>query len=108
MVKVRGTCHSRLMDRNPYSPPQASVRITVYVQPRASKTEVAGMHGDALKIRLTAPPVDNAANEALIDFIAAKLGIPKSSVRVAAGATGRRKIVEIAGVTLAAVTAALH
>ena len=86
----------------------ASVRITVYVQPRASKTEVVGMHGDALKIRLTAPPVDNAANEALIDFIAAKLGIPKSSVRVAAGATGRRKIVEIAGVKLAAVTAALH
>ena len=85
-----------------------SVRITVYVQPRASKTEVAGMHGDALKIRLTAPPVDNAANEALIDFIAAKLGIPKSSVRVAAGATGRRKIVEIAGVTPAAVTAALR
>jgi len=85
-----------------------SVRITVYVQPRASKTEVAGMHGDALKIRLTAPPVDNAANEALIDFIAAKLGIPKSSVRVAAGATGRRKIVEIDGVTLAAVTAVLH
>ena len=86
----------------------ASVRITVYVQPRASKTEVVGMHGDALKIRLTAPPVDNAANEALIDFIAAKLGIPKSSVRVAAGATGRRKIVEITGVTPAAVTAALR
>ena len=66
------------------------------------------MHGDALKIRLTAPPVDNAANAALIDFIAAKLGIPKSSVRVAAGATGRRKIVEITGVTPAAVTAALR
>jgi uncharacterized protein (TIGR00251 family) len=86
----------------------ASVRITVYVQPRASKTEVAGMHGDALKIRLTAPPVDNAANAALIDFIAAKLGIPKSSIRIAAGATGRRKVVEIAGLTLAEVTAALR
>jgi uncharacterized protein len=86
----------------------ASVRITVYVQPRASKTEVAGMHGDALKIRLTAPPVDNAANTALIDFIAAKLGIPKSSVRLASGATARRKIVEITGVTLAAVTTALR
>jgi hypothetical protein len=66
------------------------------------------MHGDALKIRLTAPPVDNAANAALIEFIAAKLGIPKGNVRVAAGATGRRKIVEIAGVTLDAVTAALR
>jgi uncharacterized protein (TIGR00251 family) len=86
----------------------ASVRISVYVQPRASKTEIAGMHGDALKIRLTAPPVDNAANAALIEFIAGKLGIPKGSVRVAAGATGRRKIVEIAGVTPDAVTAALR
>jgi uncharacterized protein (TIGR00251 family) len=75
---------------------------------RASKTEVAGIHGDALKIRLTAPPVENAANTALIDFIAAKLGIPKSSVRLAAGATARRKIVEITGETLAAVTTALR
>jgi uncharacterized protein (TIGR00251 family) len=86
----------------------ASVRITVYVQPRASKTEVAGMHGDALKIRLTAPPVDYAANTALIEFVAGKLGIPKSSIRIAAGATGRRKVVEIAGLTLAQVTAALR
>jgi uncharacterized protein len=85
-----------------------SVRISVYVQPRASKTEVAGMHGDALKIRLTAPPVDNAANSALIEFIAGRLGIAKSSVRVASGATGRRKIVEIAGVTLDHVSAALR
>jgi uncharacterized protein (TIGR00251 family) len=85
-----------------------SVRISVYVQPRASKTEIAGMHGDALKIRLTAPPVDNAANAALIEFIAGKLGIPKGSVRVAAGATSRRKTVEIAGVTPDAVAAALR
>jgi uncharacterized protein (TIGR00251 family) len=86
----------------------ASVRISVYVQPRASKTEIAGMHGDALKIRLTAPPVDNAANAALVEFIAGKLGIPKGSVRVAAGATSRRKTVEIAGVTPDAVAAALR
>jgi uncharacterized protein (TIGR00251 family) len=84
-----------------------SVRINVYVQPRASKTGVVGMHGDAWKIRVAAPPVDNAANEALTDFIAAKLGIPKRSVRIAAGGTGRRKIVEIVGVTLDAVTAVL-
>jgi uncharacterized protein len=84
-----------------------SVRINVYVQPRASKTGVVGMHGDAWKIRVAAPPVDNAANEALTDFIAAKLGIPKRSVRIAAGGTGRRKIVEIVGITLDAVTAVL-
>jgi uncharacterized protein (TIGR00251 family) len=82
-------------------------RINDYLQPRAPKTGVVGMHGDAWKIRVAAPPVDNAANEALADFIAAKLGIPKRSVRIVAGGTGRRKIVEIVGVTLDAVTALL-
>ena len=86
----------------------SGVRINVYVQPRASKTEIAGMHGDALKIRLTAPPVDNAANAALVEFIAGKVGVPKGSVRVVAGATARRKVVEIAGVPLEAVNAALR
>jgi uncharacterized protein (TIGR00251 family) len=85
----------------------SSVRISVYVQPRASKTGVVGMHGDAWKIRVAAPPVDNAANAELIEFLAAKLNLPKRSVRVAAGGTGRRKIVEIAGVSLEAVVAAL-
>ncbi len=66
------------------------------------------MHGDALKIRLTAPPVDNAANAALIEFIARKVGVPKANVRVVAGATNRRKIVEIAGVALDVVNAALR
>lgn len=85
-----------------------SARITIYVQPRASKNEVAGLHGDALKIRLTAPPVDNAANAALVEFIAGRVGVPKASVRVVAGATSRRKIVEIAGLGLDAVNAALR
>jgi uncharacterized protein (TIGR00251 family) len=85
----------------------ASVRISVYVQPRASKTGVVGMHGDAWKIRVAAPPVDNAANTALIEFIASKLDIPKRSVRVASGGTGRRKIVEVDGVSLSEVAAAL-
>lgn len=85
----------------------SSVRISVYVQPRASRTEVAGMHGDAWKIRVAAPPVDNAANAELIEFIALKLDISKRSVRIAAGGTGRRKIVEIDGVSLEAIAAAL-
>jgi len=85
----------------------SSVRISVYVQPRASRTEVAGMHGDAWKIRVAAPPVDNAANAELIEFIAMKLDIAKRSVRIAAGGTGRRKIVEIDGVSLEAISAAL-
>jgi uncharacterized protein len=85
----------------------SSVRISVYVQPRASKTGVVGMHGDAWKIRVAAPPVDNAANAELIEFLASRLGVPKRSVRIAAGETGRRKIVEIDGVSLEAVAAAL-
>jgi len=66
------------------------------------------MYGDSLKIRVAAPPVDNAANAALIEFIAAKLGIAKRSIRIVAGASGRRKVVEIDDVTLAAVTAVLR
>ena len=84
-----------------------SARIAVYVQPRASKTMIAGRHGDALKIRLAAPPVDGAANAELIELIAARLKIAKSRVRIVAGEASRRKTVEIDGVELAAVEAAL-
>jgi hypothetical protein len=82
-------------------------RIKVYVQPRASKTAVAGMHGDSVRIRLAAPPVDNAANEALVEFIADKLGLAKRNVRIAVGATSRRKVIEIDGVTADVALAAL-
>ena len=76
-----------------------SVRIELYVQPRASKTEVTGMHDGRIKIRLAAPPVDGAANTELIAYIATRLGIAKSRVRVAAGASSRRKTIEIDDVT---------
>jgi len=83
-------------------------RIAVYVQPRASKTVVAGMHGDCIKIRLAAPPVDGAANAALIEFIAERLGIAKSRVRVVSGATSRRKLIEVEGVAADALEASLR
>jgi len=72
--------------------------IEVQVQPRASDNAFAGVHDNALKIRLTAPPVDDAANKALIQLLAKKLKCPKSSVRIVAGHTGRRKrlLVQIA------------
>jgi uncharacterized protein len=85
----------------------SSVRIKVYVQPRASQTVVAGEHDGAIKIRLAAPPVDGAANAALVEFIAERLDIAKSCVRVAAGHTSRRKVIEIDGVTRDAIMAAL-
>ena len=81
------------------------VRFSVHVQPRASQTEVAGVHGTALKVRLHAPPVDGAANDELIAFLAAELGVPKRSVRILAGLSSREKTVEIEGVSRASVEA---
>jgi uncharacterized protein (TIGR00251 family) len=83
------------------------VRIEVYIQPRASKTELAGTHGGLIKIRIAAAPVENAANLALIDFIAKHLGIAKRCVRVVSGAASRRKILEIDGIPVEAILATL-
>lgn len=76
-----------------------AVRFEVYVQPRASRTELAGLHGGVLKVRVAAPPVDAAANRALIEFLAECLGVAKRSVRVVAGETSRTKVLEADGVT---------
>jgi uncharacterized protein (TIGR00251 family) len=76
-----------------------SARIKIHVQPRAARNEITGMHGDSLRIRLAAPPVDNAANEALVAFVAETLGVPKRQIRIAAGATSRKKQIEIDGIT---------
>jgi uncharacterized protein len=84
-----------------------SNRIKVYVQPRASKTAVVGMHGDAVHVRLTAPPVDDAANEALVALIASRLGIARRQVRIVGGATSRRKVIEIDGVGAETATSVL-
>ena len=75
-----------------------SARLAVWVQPRASRTEVSGMYGDAVKIRLAAPPVDGAANEELIRFLAEKLGMPRSAVTIEAGHSARRKTVAFEGI----------
>jgi len=73
------------------------LRFAVYARPRASRTEIAGSHGDALKIRLAAPPVEGAANAELVSFLAKKLGLAKSAVRLAKGERGRQKLVEVEG-----------
>jgi len=75
------------------------VTFPVQVVPRASKDEIAGIHGDALKVRLTAPPVEGRANEALIAFLAQRLGVRKSQVEIVAGATSRRKMVRVTGLS---------
>ena len=77
--------------------------LTLHIQPGAKKTEFAGLHGDALKIRLAAPPVDGKANEALIRFVADQLGLAKSAVNLKSGQTSRRKVLEVIGATAEAV-----
>lgn len=71
--------------------------LAVRVQPRATADEVVGPHGDRLKIRVTAPPVEGAANERLVRLLADELGVARSRVRVLAGSTRRDKRIEVAG-----------
>lgn len=71
------------------------------MQPRASRTEIAGLHGNEIRIRLAAPPVDGAANEALIRFVAERLGVARARVAITAGATARSKTVSVTGATVA-------
>jgi len=78
------------------------IRLRLHIQPRAATTELAGVHGDALKVRVAAPPVDGAANEALVRFLAEQLGVPRSAVRVESGAASRAKVVAVDGVGLEA------
>lgn len=84
-----------------------AVLVRVHVQPRAARTEIVGRHGDAIKIRLKAPPVDGAANEELLRFLAEQLGKPGSAVTLIRGATSRAKTVAVSGMTERAVAAAL-
>ena len=86
------------------------ITLTLHIQPGAKKTEFAGLHGDALKIRLAAPPVDGKANDALVKFVAETLGLPKSAVSLKSGQTSRRKVLEVTGAdqTVIAGLASLH
>ncbi|OQY08553.1 MAG: YggU family protein [Desulfobacteraceae bacterium 4572_123] len=68
------------------------ISFKVYVQPKSSKNTITGLHGDALKIRLTAPPVDNAANRLCIKYLAKCLEVPKSALEILSGHTGRNKL----------------
>jgi len=81
------------------------VSFRVRVQPRASRNEIAGEYQDGLKIRLTAPPLDDRANDALRKFLATRLNVPLAAVRIAAGERSRTKRVEIVGATPAMIRA---
>jgi uncharacterized protein (TIGR00251 family) len=85
----------------PISPTATGVQLRLRIQPRASREEIAGVAGDVIRIRLTAPPVDGTANEALVRFLAALLRVPRSAVELVSGRSGRIKLVAVTGVSLA-------
>ncbi len=75
------------------------VRLRLRVQPRASRNEVVGLSGDQIRVRIAAPPVDGAANDTLVRFLADRLGVPRSALVMTAGAGSRSKVVLVEGVT---------
>ena len=76
------------------------VSFAVKVHPRAKKNTITGEIGDALKVALTAPPVEGKANEACIDFFAKLLEVPRSSITIAAGHTSRNKVIRVIGMSV--------
>jgi uncharacterized protein (TIGR00251 family) len=84
----------------PFRATATGASIAIRVQPRASRDEIAGLHGAELRVRITAPPVDGAANDALIRFLARTLGVSRPDVTVLAGHGSRSKVVSVRGITL--------
>jgi hypothetical protein len=89
------------------SVPSGGALLRVHVQPGAKRSEIAGLAGDAVKVRIAAPPVDGKANGALLDFLAASLGVRKSAMTLARGAACRQKVVRVDGLAAAEVAARL-
>ncbi|MDA1010422.1 MAG: DUF167 domain-containing protein [Chloroflexi bacterium] len=79
-------------------------RITVRLTPRASREQIVGVRDGALLVRVTAPPVDGAANEALVRLLAKALSVPNRDVRIVSGSTSRTKVVEVAALDAAEIT----
>jgi uncharacterized protein len=78
----------------------AGVTFVVKIHPRAKKNAITGEAGDALKLSVAAPPVEGRANEACIEFFAGLLKIPRSSVTIASGQTGRKKVIRVVGLSV--------
>jgi hypothetical protein len=91
---------SAVEGRGPFASQAGGVRLTVHAQPGAKRTEVSGLHGEALKVRIQAPPLEGRANEELIRFLADTLNVPRSHVTLVRGEKSRSKVFDIAGVTV--------
>lgn len=81
--------------------------LLLYATPRASKTRVVGLHDGRLKIQVAAPPVDGAANDAIVAYLASALSVSRGAVALVAGQTGKRKVARVEGVSAAVVCQAL-
>ena len=88
-----------MADMPPIKPVPGGVTLVVQVTPRSRKNEIVSTDGQALRVRLTAPPVDGAANAALCEFLATVLGVRTSAVTLIAGQTSRHKVIRLEGVT---------
>lgn len=80
---------------------RSAIILTLHVQPGAKHSEIAGLHGDALKIRLAAPPIEGRANEALLRFLAELFAVPLRNIELLRGAQSRHKMVKISGSAVA-------
>ena len=84
------------------------MRLRIHAQPRAARSDLAGIHNGRLKIRLAAPPVDGAANEELVLFLARFLDVPRSRISLVAGGASKHKLVQVEGITLASALSKLR
>ena len=85
-----------------------SISLSIHVQPKASRTRIAGLHGDAVKLCITSPPVDGKANGAVIQFFAKLFKIPRASVTIASGEASRDKRLVLAGISATQAEAVLR
>lgn len=83
---------------SPITATAGGVRVSVHAQPGAKRTEVVGLHGEALKVRIQAPPLEGRANDELIRFLADTLSVPRANVSLLRGEKSRAKVFEISGV----------
>lgn len=88
----------------PFEKTANGLLIKVKVEPRSSKRKITGLQGDALKIKLTSPPVEGKANEELIEFLSGAFGIRKSAIRIARGGSSKHKMIELSGLPPEALT----
>ena len=91
----------------PIRPTSSGSSFAVKVQPRARRNAITGILGDALKVSLTAPPLEGRANQALVEFLAELLKVPRSSIKIAAGQNSRRKVICVNGLSAEAVRSRL-